>query len=85
MCSQVNQREDTLFRPGAKSKLLIVEWRRGEVEPGGEGEGEGKEHQSRITTLGRFSKMESLKRGKPVKKVLREILNEWGKQKEDLA
>jgi hypothetical protein len=30
-------------------------------------------------------KMESLKRGKPVKKVLREILDEWRKQKEDSA
>ena len=28
-------------------------------------------------------KMESLKRGKSVKKVLREILDEWRRQKED--
>ena len=33
----------------------------------------------------RILKMESLKRGKPVKRVLREILNEWGKQKEESA
>jgi hypothetical protein len=33
----------------------------------------------------RILKMESLKRGKPVKRVLREILNEWGKQKEDIT
>ena len=31
----------------------------------------------------RILKVESLKRGKPVKRVLREILNEWGSQKED--
>ena len=33
----------------------------------------------------RILKVESLKRGKSVKRVLREILNEWGRQKEDLA
>ena len=33
----------------------------------------------------RMLKMESLKRGKPIKKILREILNEWGKQKENPA
>jgi len=31
----------------------------------------------------RLLKMESLKRGEPVKKVLREILDEWRRQKED--
>jgi macrodomain Ter protein organizer (MatP/YcbG family) len=31
----------------------------------------------------RLLKMESLKRGKPVKKVLREILDEWKGRKED--
>jgi macrodomain Ter protein organizer (MatP/YcbG family) len=28
-------------------------------------------------------KMESLKRGKPVKRVLREILDEWGSQRKE--
>ena len=31
----------------------------------------------------RLLKMESLKRGKSIKRVLREILDEWRRQKED--
>jgi macrodomain Ter protein organizer (MatP/YcbG family) len=63
-------------------KLLIVERR---VEKWSqEGKGKVKEKSIKVDYESwRILKMESLKRGKPVKKVLREILSEWGSQKED--
>jgi macrodomain Ter protein organizer (MatP/YcbG family) len=57
----------------------------GEVEPGGR---EVKEKSIKVDyEVWKVLKMESLKRGKPVKRVLREILNEWqgSKGEKDLA
>jgi macrodomain Ter protein organizer (MatP/YcbG family) len=55
---------------------------RGEVEPGGKRRVKEKSIKVDYESW-KMLKMESLKRGKPVKKVLREILNEWRGQEED--